>query len=512
MAPAAWPAPGSRARSAWLTSPTFGGISWLAHSTFQSGLWVDSQPRYDAVVTSGRQTLSDAFRKAGWRTVGDVPSNTADWPTGRTFYHYDKVYDSRNVGYAGPAFSYARMPDQYTLDRFRRDELTPHHAPVFAELDLVSSHTPWTPLPHLVPWRSVGNGTVFDPMPAQGRTPAQVAGHPGQVRALYGQSIRYTLSALVSWVQRYGDDRTVLVVLGDHQPATLVSGENANHVVPISIVAHDPKVLARISGWRWQPGLRPGAGAALADGRVPRQVPLRLRPETGDPRHVVTVPLPSAGVAGRAPALIAQVPATAAVPDVPDAPPRRLAGLDGVRGVAALFVVVNHLFLRAFPRLPSGHRTVLGGLVDLRPVRRRRVHRPVRLLAGRVAGPPRLAAGRVSPLRPPPGLADPAAVLGGARLQPGRSPGSSARPGGGSPRLALGDWSTACWCRTWSTRPSPNRAYWTIAIEVQLYVVFPLLLLMIRRWRWIVLVGRGHAGRGDGGDHRPARLPPRVSR
>ena len=36
------------------------------------------------------------------------------------------------------------------------------------------------------------------------------------------------------------------------------------------------------------------------------------------------------------------------------APPRqRLAGLDGVRGLAALFVVVNHVFLRAFPGYPE---------------------------------------------------------------------------------------------------------------------------------------------------------------
>src|SRR2546423_2921524 len=33
-------------------------------------------------------------------------------------------------------------------------------------------------------------------------------------------------------------------------------------------------------------------------------------------------------------------------------PRQRLAGLDGVRGLAALFVVVNHIFLRAFPGHP----------------------------------------------------------------------------------------------------------------------------------------------------------------
>ncbi len=39
-------AAGFSSRSAFLTSSTFGGASWLAHSTLHSGLWVDSQRRY----------------------------------------------------------------------------------------------------------------------------------------------------------------------------------------------------------------------------------------------------------------------------------------------------------------------------------------------------------------------------------------------------------------------------------------------------------------------------------
>src|SRR4051794_34229374 len=35
------------------------------------------------------------------------------------------------------------------------------------------------------------------------------------------------------------------------------------------------------------------------------------------------------------------------------APRQRLAGLDGLRGLAALFVVVNHIFLRTFPGYPK---------------------------------------------------------------------------------------------------------------------------------------------------------------
>ncbi len=257
-------AAGFAARSGFLTSPTFGGISWLAHSTLQSGLWVDNQQRYDQLTSSDRFTLSDAFNRAGWRTVGDVPSDSGDWPGGSSFYHYDKVYNDANVGYRGPRFSYARIPDQYSLSALQRLELAKtNRPPVMAEADLVSSHTPWAPLPHLIGWNQVGDGSVYDGMPAQGESADQVWSDADKVRASYGRSIQYSLNALVSFVQKYANNNTVLVVLGDHQPATIVSGEDASHDVPISIIAHDPSVMRRVAGWGWNPGLRPDPEAPV---------------------------------------------------------------------------------------------------------------------------------------------------------------------------------------------------------------------------------------------------------
>ena len=256
-------AAGFSARSAFLTSPTFGAVSWLAHSTLQSGLWVDSQQRYDALVTSKRLTLSDAFKRAGWRTVGDIPANTHDWPQG-SFYHYDKLYDSRNVGYAGPKFGYPTMPDQYTLDAFHRLELSKtHRKPVMAEIDLISSHAPWSRTPHMIDWDKVGDGSVFHGMPEQAPSEKVVWRSPQSVRAAYGQSIEYSLNTLISFVQTYADDDLVLILLGDHQPATIVSGHGASHDVPITIIAHDPAVMDRISGWGWQDGMRPDPQAPL---------------------------------------------------------------------------------------------------------------------------------------------------------------------------------------------------------------------------------------------------------
>jgi hypothetical protein len=257
-------AAGFRSRSAFLTSPTFGAASWLAHSTLQSGLWVDSQGRYDQLLTRDRLTLSSAFGRAGWRTVSDVPANTRPWPEGASFYHFDKLYDAGNVGYRGPVFGYATMPDQYTLSAFRRNELTaPHHRPVMAEIDLESSHHPWAPLPHLVDWKAVGDGAVYDGMPERGQSADVVFRDPNLVRAAYGESIRYTWHSLVSFVRTYPDPDLVLVVLGDHPPHTYVSGSDAGHDVPISVIAHDPAVMRRIHAWGWERGLRPGPSAPV---------------------------------------------------------------------------------------------------------------------------------------------------------------------------------------------------------------------------------------------------------
>jgi phosphatidylglycerophosphate synthase len=254
---------GFSARSGYLVSPTFGGISWLAHSTLQSGLWIDSQLRYDEVVGSDRFTLSDAFARAGWRTVGDVPSNFTSWPEGTSFYHYQAIYDAHNVGYAGPQFGYAQMPDQYVLAAFQRLELAAPHPPVMAEIDLVSSHTPWAPLPTMVDWDSLGDGSVFDGMPAAGASAGTVWSSQDGIKRAYGQSIEYSLTALTSFLARSGDPNLVMVVLGDHQPAAVVSGSNTTHDVPISIIARDPAVLDRLGGWGWTAGLRPADGAPV---------------------------------------------------------------------------------------------------------------------------------------------------------------------------------------------------------------------------------------------------------
>jgi hypothetical protein len=132
-----------------------------------------------------------------------------------------------------------------------------------AEIDLVSSHTPYAPLPVMVPWNKVGNGSIFDPMPARGETPLSIVGNASKERQAFGTSMRYSLQVLTSWVTELNDPNLVLVLLGDEQPGGPISGPGANHVVPISIVARDPSVFRQMSSWHWQNGLMPNPGAPL---------------------------------------------------------------------------------------------------------------------------------------------------------------------------------------------------------------------------------------------------------
>jgi len=242
---------GFSSASGWLTSPTFGGTSWLAHSTLQSGSWVDNQGRYDELMASNRFTLGDAFKRAGWRIVDDIPSDDRPWNDGKSFYHFDKIYNRLNVGYHGPTYAYASMPDQYTYLALQRLELaTRHRKPVFAEIDTVSSHEPWTRIPPLISWGEVGDGSIYKTLPVD-TTGSHDAGEG------YGHSIVYSLQALFSYIENYGRKNLVVVVLGDHQPAHVVSGYGVDHDVPISIIAHDPSVFRQIAPWGWASGMRP---------------------------------------------------------------------------------------------------------------------------------------------------------------------------------------------------------------------------------------------------------------
>ena len=171
----------------------------------------------------------------------------------------------------------------------------------------------------------------------------------------------------------------------------------------------------------------------------------------------------------------------------PGPPRQRLAGLDGVRGLAALFVVVHHVFVRAFPGYPVDRAPfwagwfiygrfavvvfiVLSGFsLALSPARHgwrldglsRFAHRRARRILPAYWAALAFSLAVAWLVLPPPGQAAPDAksvIVNGLLVQ------------------------------NLVAAPTPDRSFWSLAIEAQLYVLFPVLVLMVRRWGAVVMV------------------------
>ncbi|MFY8098609.1 MAG: sulfatase [Allorhizobium sp.] len=249
---------GLASASAWVTSPTVGGLSWLAHGTLLSGLWIDSQARYDRLMISSQPSLNRLFAEAGWKSIAAMPAITMDWPES-AYYGYDQVLAAADLDYRGKPFNWVTMPDQYTLAAFERLGRTPARSAgerVMAEVALISSHAPWTPVARLVDWDAVGDGSIFNAQAESGDPPSVVWADPERVRRQYIQTVDYALETLGSYMARFGKD-TVFVILGDHQPAAIITGPNASRAVPIHVVSADRELVARFEREGFLSGMVP---------------------------------------------------------------------------------------------------------------------------------------------------------------------------------------------------------------------------------------------------------------
>src|SRR5215813_5662656 len=165
----------------------------------------------------------------------------------------------------------------------------------------------------------------------------------------------------------------------------------------------------------------------------------------------------------------------------------RLAGLDGVRGLAALFVVVNHVFLRTFPGYPKVNAPfwagwfiygrfavvvfiVLSGFsLALSPARH----------GWRLDGIGQFARRRARRILPPYWAALAFSLAVAWLIVP--------QPGNGMPD-AKSVVVNGLLVQNIVGAHSPNAAFWSMAVEAQLYLLFPLLLLIVRRWSAVAMV------------------------
>ncbi|MGP9789197.1 sulfatase-like hydrolase/transferase [Roseinatronobacter sp. NSM] len=242
-------------RSGWARAPMVGGQSWLAHGSVASGLWLDTQARYRALIASPRQTLFHYAQQAGRRTVAIKPAHIFPWPEG-DYFGFDAIYNAADLGYQGQPFNWVTMPDQFTLhalDRLERDRTD--RTPLVVQVALVSSHAPWVPIPELVDWDAIGTGTIFDQWALSGDPPDVVWRDHDRVRDQFRLAVDYSLQTMGDWIARHADTSPLVVMLGDHEPARFVSGVEGFDV-PVHVIG-PADLVDQFASLDWTEGMIP---------------------------------------------------------------------------------------------------------------------------------------------------------------------------------------------------------------------------------------------------------------
>ena len=249
--------------SGFLTAPTYGGQSWLAHATFANGLWVDGQTRYSAVLASGRQTLYHLAARAGFHTAAVMPQITLDWPESSVM-GFETILAAADLGYEGKNFNWVTMPDQFVflaMDRLLR-EAYPDGRPFFIQVATASSHAPWVPVPEMVDWDEIGGGRIFDPMATAGDPPDVVWRDHDRVREQYRLAVDYALQVVFSYAARHAEDPPLMIVLGDHQAAGFVALDERRDV-PLHVIGPSHLVARAAADWGLAPGMIPPENGAV---------------------------------------------------------------------------------------------------------------------------------------------------------------------------------------------------------------------------------------------------------
>ncbi len=244
--------------SGFFTSPTFGGGSWLAHSSFLAGVAVSQNRDYQLLLSSNRETFVRSFERAGYRTVALMPGLKLAWPEGQ-FYGFDKVYDASALGYAGPAFGWWTIPDQFTLGRFAEREIRrPDRKPLFMVFPTVMSHMPFGPVPPYLPdWSRADDPTAYA-QAAHG--PQDTLGEWKAARGAYRRAVLYDIALVEGFLTEKAPKSALVVALGDHQPPGIVSGANATWLVPVHIFSRDESRIAAFRKLGFRDGFVPSGG------------------------------------------------------------------------------------------------------------------------------------------------------------------------------------------------------------------------------------------------------------
>ena len=248
---------GRAVASAFVESTTFGGESWLAHISLLSGTEVRDQGTNVRLMAQERDTLVTVFGRHGYRTIAIMPGLLVGWPEG-AYYGFEEIYNHERLDYRGPPFGWWDVNDQFALARVDALEIAPQpRPPAFVFFPTITTHAPFVPIPPYQPdWARVLTATPYD---ADALDRAWSAWPDWMnLGPSYLEALDYAFATVGGYLRLRADRDLVMILVGDHQPPALVSGEGASWEVPVHVIANRGALLDRlVRDHRFVEGLQP---------------------------------------------------------------------------------------------------------------------------------------------------------------------------------------------------------------------------------------------------------------
>lgn len=250
---------GWHAATALSESPTWGGGSWMAYTTFLFGLRIDNQPQYLALLNKYQvesyPDLGHYLRAQGyyyaWVSALSGELDEQTWykyvrlmGVDQWLRFHDLKFHGRMYGW-GPA-----PPDQYTLNYAVEQLHKQTKQPLFFVTITQNSHFPWGPQPSVVDdWRTLNQA------PPLVSPASDLADQTADKHQEYLAAAEYQLHMLVDFILHNGKANSLFILIGDHQPPQ-VAGHFDGWDTPMHVISQDQILLNNLAHYGFSPGLR----------------------------------------------------------------------------------------------------------------------------------------------------------------------------------------------------------------------------------------------------------------
>lgn len=239
-------------------APTWGGGSWLSYTSTLFGMRIDSHPQYLDLrnkyqverYPSLGAVLSDQGYHYVWLSALAENVSETGWSKYTRMLAVDELIRNKDMEFTGPRYGWGPAPpDQWVLHWAHERLKATTDEPLMFFTITQNSHYPWKPHPELVDdWRMLNQSAPEDEPVDPDTIPLD------EMRTNHLNAIEYQLRMLTQFILDVGDENSIFVLIGDHQPPA-VSRRADGWSTPMHIISRDAAFVEAFSQYGFIPGL-----------------------------------------------------------------------------------------------------------------------------------------------------------------------------------------------------------------------------------------------------------------